>query len=176
MRRAFIIVATGAFALVACGTGSDTATTASTVPASTVEATATTTGPAVAGLLTPPAGVTQAQADSFAHDMALALRDAGWPDLPQGTSVSLLNDGLGLGAQMCALAASTDPSAVEGAVTGITRQQGPAMSQALVESGLPAGQAEELSAGFVAGMTEAAGTRLCPRWEAEFAAAAAQYG
>lgn len=179
MRRTLVVVVAGALVLGACGGGDDdTADTTTTAerPTTTVERTTTTAEPAVAGLLTPPAGVTQEQADGFARDMVFALQDAGWPDLPRETSVSLLEDGLGLGAQMCTLADSTDPSAVEAAVTGLARQQGPAMSQALVDSGLPADQADELSAGFVAGMTEASGAQLCPQWEAEFSAAAEQYG
>lgn len=177
MRRTLIVVVAGALTLGACGGGDDddTATTTTEAPATTVERTTTTFEPEVAGLLTPPAGVTQEQADGFARDMVFALQDAGWPDLPRDTSVSLLEDGLGLGAQMCALADSTDPSAVEGAVTGLARQQGPVMSQALVDSGLPADQADELSGGFVAGMTQASGAQLCPQWEAEFSAAAEQY-
>jgi hypothetical protein len=160
-----------ALALAACGGGGDDDTSGSTTTeraTTTVERTTTTAGfdrADAAGLVTPPAGVSQGQADEFAADLTIALGESGWPSMERDESVALLQQGIDLAALQCqfiSTSAELDPGVEATAATYKVVETRDGMAGGLVTSGVPEATARDLADGWMRGTLDAAGAQLCP--------------
>ena len=188
MRRTRAVAVIGALALAACGgdDGGEAAEpdpTTTEAPAPAEQATTTTAAPAVAGVIAPPAGFAQEQADAFASDMVVVLTDSGWPQLSREDSVALLQEAANLGGGLCGVADATaalpgaeGTDAVEAAISHMGREQQPALAAEIeAQGGTTPDGAQDMADGFVRGVYLGAGEHLCPQHAASFEAAAALY-
>lgn len=162
----------GALVLGACSEADEGSVPTTTERTTTTRATTTTFEPAVAGLLTPPDGVSQEQADGFAAGLVVALDDAGWPAMDRQASIDALQGALDNGAQACRVIDVADGLDAAVLVGDPLTAAGDRWSDYLVSTGMGEVEADALIGGYVRGTFEATAEHLCPEHAAVLAEAA----
>lgn len=118
----------------------------------------------VAGLLTPPDGVTQEAADEFAYDMTTVLRAAGWPTMDRQASIDLLQHSLEIGALTCRLVPLGEEleAGAGGTLAQTVASNRDDMVASFTASGVDQARAEDMVDGWLAGIYMASGDDVCP--------------